>query len=76
MMSINVSALLNKARSFKKLKPDATAYEFLDSDSYYKNLCKYDRKFALKHLIKIFEKDDKEENRQTVDCLQCYEELK
>lgn len=75
-MSIDVSTLLNKARDFKKLNPCATKYDFLDSDSYYKNLCEYDRKFALKHLINIFEKNIKEEDMQTVDCLQCHEELK
>lgn len=75
-MSIDVSKLLNKAREFKKSKPNATAYEFLDSANYYKNLCEYDKKFALKHVINIFEQNVKKEDRQTVDCLQCREELK
>lgn len=75
-MSIDVSTLLNKAREYKKSNPDATEYEFLDSDDYYKNLCEYDKKFALKNLINIFEQNIKKEDRQTVDCLQCYEELK
>lgn len=75
-MSIDISTLLNKAREFKKSNPDATEYEFLDSYNYYKNLCEFDKRFALKHLINIFEQNIKKEDRQTVDCLQCREELK
>ena len=76
VMSFDVSKFLNKARDFKKANPDATEYDFLNSDSYYKNLCEYDRKFALKHLIKIFEQNIREEDRQTIDNLQCCEEIK
>ncbi len=74
VMSFDVSTFLNKARDFKKLNPSATEYDFLKSNNYYKKLCEYDRKFALKHLINIFEQNIKEEDRQTVDCLQCYVE--
>jgi len=79
VMSSNENKFLNNARDFKKANPNATEYDFLDVDNYYKNYKKIDQystNHALRQVIKMFEPNTKEADRQTVDSLQYYIELK
>lgn len=78
-MSSDENKFLNNARDFKKANQNATEYDFLDVDNYYKNYKKIDQystNHALRQVIKMFEPNTKEADRQTVDSLQCYIELK
>lgn len=75
-MQLYVSKFLNKARDYHKANPNASEYDFLDSDDYYKRLDRHDRKFALKKLILVFESNVPQANRLTVDELELREMLK
>ncbi len=74
-MSLDLSKLFNFARVYKIKHPNATVYDFLESDSYYKNLDEYDKDFALKNLINIFDTNASNEEKTSFDAVKLFEEL-